>query len=37
VGEEVVVLDANHTLAGKELIFDIEMVEIDSKGLIIMP
>lgn len=37
VGDEVVVLDANHMLAGKELVFDIEMVEIDSKGLIIMP
>lgn len=37
VGDEVVVLDANHMLAGKELVFDIEMVEIDSKGLIILP
>ena len=37
VGEEVVVLDANHMLAGKELVFDIEMLEIDAKGLIIMP
>ncbi|MFN8264497.1 MAG: peptidylprolyl isomerase [Chitinophagaceae bacterium] len=37
VKEEVVVLDGNHMLAGKELVFDIEMVEIDSKGLIIMP
>jgi len=37
VGDEVVVLDANHMLAGKELVFDIEMVEIDSKGMIIMP
>jgi peptidylprolyl isomerase len=37
VGDEVVILDANHMLAGKELVFDIEMVEIDSKGLIIMP
>lgn len=37
VGEEIVKLDANHFLAGKELVFDIEMVEIDSKGLIIMP
>jgi len=35
--EEVVVLDANHHLAGQELVFDIEMVEIDAKGLIIMP
>ena len=37
VQEEIVVLDANHMLAGKELVFDIEMVEIDSKGLIVMP
>lgn len=37
VKEEVVVLDGNHMLAGKELVFDIEMVEIDSKGLIIVP
>jgi peptidylprolyl isomerase len=35
--EEAVVLDANHHLAGQELVFDIEMVEIDAKGLIIMP
>jgi FKBP-type peptidyl-prolyl cis-trans isomerase 2 len=37
VQEEEVVLDGNHMLAGQELVFDIEMVEIDSKGLIIMP
>lgn len=37
IGEEIVKLDANHFLAGKELVFDIEMMEIDSKGLIIMP
>ena len=28
VKEEVIVLDANHFLAGQELIFDIELVEI---------
>lgn len=37
IREDVVVLDGNHMLAGKELVFDIEMMEIDSKGLIIMP
>jgi FKBP-type peptidyl-prolyl cis-trans isomerase 2 len=37
IREEVVILDANHMLAGKELVFDIEIVEIDAKGLIIMP
>lgn len=37
VGEELVKLDANHFLAGKELVFDIEMMEIDAKGLIIVP
>jgi peptidylprolyl isomerase len=31
VQEEIVILDANHELAGKELIFDIELVEIGSK------
>ena len=28
VKEEIIILDANHFLAGKELIFDIELVEI---------
>jgi peptidylprolyl isomerase len=31
VREEIIVLDANHELAGKELIFDIELVEIGPK------
>ncbi|MBX2931223.1 MAG: peptidylprolyl isomerase [Chitinophagaceae bacterium] len=35
VKEEAVVLDANHPLAGKELIFDLELVEIKPKSLII--
>ena len=29
VKDDVVVLDANHELAGKELVFDIELVEIE--------
>ena len=38
VQEEVVILDANHPLAGEELIFDLELVEIiGPKPLIIMP
>jgi peptidylprolyl isomerase len=28
VKEDVIILDANHFLAGKELVFDIELVEI---------
>ena len=28
IREDVIVLDANHSLAGKELVFDIELVEI---------
>ena len=28
VKDDVIILDANHELAGKELIFDIELVEI---------
>jgi FKBP-type peptidyl-prolyl cis-trans isomerase 2 len=38
IKEETVILDANHPLAGKELIFDLELVEIvGGKPLIIMP
>jgi FKBP-type peptidyl-prolyl cis-trans isomerase 2 len=38
IKEETVILDANHPLAGKELIFDLELVEIvGTKPLIIMP
>ena len=38
IKEESVILDANHPLAGEELVFDIELVEIvEGKPLIIMP
>lgn len=38
VGPETVILDANHPLAGQDLIFDIELVEIaGTKSRIIMP
>src|SRR5688572_22034781 len=38
VKEDVVVLDANHPLAGQDLVFDIELIEIvGSKPLIITP
>jgi peptidylprolyl isomerase len=38
VKEDVIILDANHHLAGHELVFDIELVEIEGdKPLIIMP
>jgi FKBP-type peptidyl-prolyl cis-trans isomerase 2 len=38
VKDEVVILDANHPLAGEDLTFDLELVEIKgSKPLIIMP
>ncbi len=33
--EDIVVLDANHPLAGEELVFDLELVEIEPKSLII--
>jgi peptidylprolyl isomerase len=36
--DDAVILDANHRLAGEELVFDIEMVEINpGKSWIIMP
>lgn len=37
IKEDVVMLDANHPLAGQDLIFDLELVSIDSKPLIILP
>ncbi len=38
IKEAVVMLDANHPLAGQDLIFDIELVEIEGASpLIIMP
>jgi peptidylprolyl isomerase len=37
VKEEVVVLDANHSLAGQDLTFDLELVSIDTPSKIIMP
>lgn len=38
IKETEVMLDANHPLAGQDLTFDLELVEIvDSKPLIIMP
>jgi peptidylprolyl isomerase len=37
VKEEVVVLDANHSLAGQDLTFALELVKIDSPSTIIMP
>jgi len=37
VKPEFVVLDANHALAGQDLIFDLELVDIQSPSRIIMP
>jgi peptidylprolyl isomerase len=38
VNDDTLVLDANHPLAGEDLIFDLELVEIEGrKPLIIMP
>jgi FKBP-type peptidyl-prolyl cis-trans isomerase 2 len=37
VKEESVILDANHPLAGQDLIFDLELVEIIPTSRIIMP
>jgi peptidylprolyl isomerase len=38
IKEDVVMLDANHPLAGEDLVFDLELVEIvGGKPLIIMP
>jgi peptidylprolyl isomerase len=38
INDDTIILDANHPLAGKELIFDIELVDLSGKSpLIIMP
>ena len=37
VADEHVLLDANHPLAGKDLIFDLELVTVTPKSVIIMP
>ena len=37
VKDDSVILDANHPLAGQELIFDLELVEITPQSRIIMP
>lgn len=37
IKDDVVILDANHPLAGQDLIFDLELVDIITKPLIIMP
>jgi peptidylprolyl isomerase len=37
VRENTVILDANHPLAGQDLIFDLELVSIEPRSRIIMP
>jgi peptidylprolyl isomerase len=37
IKDDVVVLDANHALAGQDLVFDLELVDIKSPSRIIMP
>ena len=37
IKEESITLDANHPLAGHELVFDLELVDIQGKSLIITP
>ncbi|NCI47145.1 FKBP-type peptidyl-prolyl cis-trans isomerase [Sediminibacterium soli] len=37
VQDETVILDANHPLAGEDLTFDLELVDIKGKSLIITP
>ena len=37
IKDDVVILDANHPLAGQDLTFDLELVEIVNKPLIIIP
>ncbi len=37
LGDKTVTLDANHPLAGKDLIFDLELVGIEGGSKIIMP
>ena len=37
VGEDTVILDANHPLAGQDLVFDIELVSVSGGSRIIMP
>jgi FKBP-type peptidyl-prolyl cis-trans isomerase 2 len=37
VGDETVTLDANHPLAGQDLVFDLELVDIAGASRIIMP